>query len=72
MREVLGWAHPDAILSDANLAVIMRAAGRSREASGLQQQTISALAGKLGDDHPSVVALKAWKLQNLDIEAQPI
>jgi len=72
MKEVLGWSHPDSILSDANLAVTMRALGHGREASELQWQTISALAGKLGEDHPSVVALNAWKLQDLDIEAQPM
>jgi TIR domain/Tetratricopeptide repeat/NB-ARC domain/CobQ/CobB/MinD/ParA nucleotide binding domain len=71
MKEVLGPSHPDAILSDANLAVTMRAR-RSRAAPELQLQTISALAGKLGEDHPSVVALKSWKLQDLDIEAQPM
>jgi hypothetical protein len=72
MKEVLGPDHPDAILSDANLAVTIRAAGRRRDASELQQQTISALVGKLGENHPSVNALRAWKLQDLDIEAQPM
>ena len=71
MKEVLGPSHPDAILSDANLAVTMRAR-RDRGAPELQLQTISALTGKLGETHPSVVALKAWKLQDLDIEAQPM
>jgi hypothetical protein len=71
MKEVLGSSHPDAILSDANWAVTLRAR-QARAASELQLQTISALAGKLGEGHPSVVALKGWKLQDLDIEAQPM
>jgi hypothetical protein len=72
MKEALGLTHPDVMISDANMAITMRAIGRAREASELQWQTISALTGKFGDAHPSAIALRAWKLQDLDIEAQPM
>ena len=47
-------------------------ARRGRAAPELELQIISALVAKLGEDHPNVVALRAWKLQDLDIEAQPM
>jgi hypothetical protein len=72
MREVLGPDHPEALICDANRAVTMRAR-RNRAASELQRTTIAGLTAKLGgSDHPSVIALREWKLQDLDIEAQPM
>jgi hypothetical protein len=71
MKEVLGPSHPDAILSDANLAVTMWAR-RGRAAPELELQITSALVAKLGEDQPNVIALRAWKLQDFDIEAQPM
>jgi hypothetical protein len=52
--------------------VTMRAAGRDHEASELHRQALSALTEKLGEDRPGVIAVKAWKLQDLDSEAPPM
>ena len=37
----------------------------------LQLRVISGLSQVLGTDHPCVTALRNWKLQNRDLEAQP-
>jgi hypothetical protein len=50
---------------------VLRAQGRLDEAEALQLKVIAGLSQVLGTDHPSVTALRNWKLQNRDLEAQP-
>jgi len=57
--------------ADANLAVVLRAQGRAGEADALQSRTLLGLSQVLGAEHPNVLALRDWKLQNRDLEAQP-
>ena len=58
-------------MCEANLAVVLRAQERTEEAEALQLQVIIGLGDTLGNDHPSVTALREWRLQNRDLEAQP-
>ena len=50
---------------------MLRAQGRGDEAEALQHQVIEGLGEALGNEHPSVTALREWRLQNRDLEAQP-
>jgi len=71
IKKTLRESHPDTLICEANLAVVLRAQGRSEEAEALQLRVIAALSDLLNTDHPNVVALRSWKLQNRDLEAQP-
>jgi Tetratricopeptide repeat len=71
MRNTLHDNHPDRLICQANLAVVLRAQGRTEEADALQHQMLTSLSHVLGADHPNVLALRGWKLQNRDLEAQP-
>jgi Tetratricopeptide repeat len=71
MRKALRSNHPDTFICEANLAVILRAQGRSEEAEALRDRVIRGLRQVLGIEHPNVLALRDWRLQNRDLEAQP-
>jgi TIR domain/Tetratricopeptide repeat/NB-ARC domain/CobQ/CobB/MinD/ParA nucleotide binding domain len=71
LRKTLRDNHPDTLVCQANLAVVLRANGRSEEAEALQLKVIAELSQTLGTDHPNVAALRNWRLQNRDLEAQP-
>jgi TIR domain/Tetratricopeptide repeat/CobQ/CobB/MinD/ParA nucleotide binding domain/NB-ARC domain len=70
-KKTLGDNHPDTYVCEANLAIVLRAQGRLDDAEALQLKVISGLSQVLGTDHPCVTALRNWKLQNRDLEAQP-
>jgi hypothetical protein len=72
LRKALRDNHPDTYICEANLAIVLRAQGRKEEADALQHKVISGLSQVLGAEHPNVLALRNWKLQNRDLEAQPI
>jgi len=69
-RRVLGEQHPDTLICAVNLGILM-----SRGPSGsrrLLDTSIDQLARTLGDDHPQVVAAKAGKLGECDLEPPPV
>ena len=70
-KKSLGNNHPDTYVCEANLAIVLRAQGRKEEAEVLQDKVIMGLSQVLGSEHPNVGALRNWKLQNRDLEAQP-
>ena len=53
------------------IAVVLRAQGRIDEAEAVQLGVIAGLSQTLGNEHPSVVALRTWRLQDRNLEAQP-
>jgi tetratricopeptide (TPR) repeat protein len=71
LKKTLGDNHPDTLICQANLAVVLRAHRRTDEAEALQLKVISELGHALGPEHPNVAALRGWRLQNRDLEAQP-
>ena len=71
MRNTLHDNHPDTLICQANLAVVLRTQGRAEEADALQSRTLLGLSQVLGAEHPNVLALRDWRLQNRDLEAQP-
>ena len=71
LRKALRGNHPDTYICEANLAVVLRAQGRSEEAETLRDRVIRGLRQVLGIEHPNVLALRDWRLQNRDLEAQP-
>ena len=71
LKKALGDRHPDALVCEGNLAVVLRAQGRMDEAEALQLKVIAELGHVIGADHPNVEALRNWRLQNRDLEAQP-
>jgi len=71
LRKVLRGNHPDTFVCEGNLAIVLRAQGRKEEAEVLQDKVIMGLSQVLGSEHPNVGALRNWKLQNRDLEAQP-
>ena len=71
LKKSLGDNHPDTNVCEANLAIVLRAQGRLDEAEALQLKVIAGLSQALGTDHPNIAALRNWKLQNRDLEAQP-
>jgi hypothetical protein len=71
LRKTLGDLHPDALACQSNLAVTLRASGRTDDATVLQQQVAAVMARVLGDDHPNLLALRRWDLLNRDLEPQP-
>ena len=71
LRKGLRGNHPDTYICEANLAVVLRAQGRSEEAETLRDRVIRGLRQVLGIEHPNVLALRDWRLQNRDLEAQP-
>ena len=72
LRKALRDNHPDTYICEANLAIVLRAQGRREEADALQHKVISGLRQVLGPEHPNILALRNWKLQNRDLEAQPV
>jgi cellulose biosynthesis protein BcsQ len=72
LERTLGPRHPDTLVCGANLAVIVHSAGRTEDADELRQRASDGLADALGETHPSVSALWQWRLQNRDLEPQPI
>jgi TIR domain/Tetratricopeptide repeat/NB-ARC domain/CobQ/CobB/MinD/ParA nucleotide binding domain len=71
LKKTLRDNHPDTFICEANLAIVLRAQGRVDEAEALQLRVIAGLSEALGADHPNITALRNWKLQNRDLEAQP-
>jgi MinD-like ATPase involved in chromosome partitioning or flagellar assembly len=72
LAEALGALHPDTLICEANLAVIQHASGRADEATRVQQRVLTSLAMVVGENHPNVAVLRQWRLQNRDLEPQPI
>jgi len=64
--------HPDTLVCEANLAVTLRASGHPDEGSRLQQRVLTSLSLVVGENHPNVSALRQWRLQNRDLEPQPV
>ncbi len=72
LKEAYGPRHPDTLVCEANLAVTIRESGRTEEAEALRQRVTDEMSHVLGEDHPNVSALRNWRLQNRDLEPQPI
>jgi tetratricopeptide (TPR) repeat protein len=71
LQKTLGVRHPDTLVCEGNLAITLRASGRAPEALTLQGKVLESMADVLGPDHPNIDALRAWRLRNRDLEAQP-
>lgn len=71
LKKALRSNHPDTYVCEGNLAIVLRAQGRKEEAEALRDKAITGLGQVLGTGHPNVAALRNWKLQNRDLEAQP-
>ena len=71
LQKTLGVRHPDTLICEGNLAIALRDSGRGAEAIVLQRQAIGGMTDVLGPDHPNIAALRAWRLRNRDLEAQP-
>jgi hypothetical protein len=72
LKDTVGARHPDTLVCEGNFAVTMREHGRAEEADSIQHRVISELGLVLGGEHPNVAALRQWRLQNRDLEPQPI
>jgi tetratricopeptide (TPR) repeat protein len=72
LTEAYGARHPDTLVCEANLAVTIREGGRTEEAESLRQRVMDEMSLVLGEEHPNVIALRNWRLQNLDLEPQPV
>jgi tetratricopeptide (TPR) repeat protein len=71
LSKMLGARHPDTLLCQANLAVTLRTSGRTDDAIRLQQLVMAEMRDVLMEEHPSIVALREWRLQGRDLEVQP-
>lgn len=71
LQKTLLDTHPDTQVCEANLAVVLRAQGRMEEAEAIQLKVLAGLSQTLGNEHHSVAALRNWRLQDRDLEAQP-
>jgi tetratricopeptide (TPR) repeat protein len=71
LSKTLGPRHPDTLLCQANLAVLLHTSGKTEDAVRLQQQVMGEMRDVLIEDHPSIVALREWRLQSRDLEVQP-
>jgi tetratricopeptide (TPR) repeat protein len=71
LAKELGLRHPDTLLCQANLAVMLHSSGRINDAIRLQQLVMGEMRDVLIEEHPSIVALREWRLQNRDLEVQP-
>ena len=71
LAKTLGPRHPDTLLGQANLAVLLRTSGRTEDAIRLQQLVMGEMRDVLVEGHPSIVALREWRLQSRDLEGQP-
>jgi hypothetical protein len=69
--KTLGPHHPDTLLCQANLAVLLHTGNKSDDAIRLQQLVMGEMRDVLIEEHPSVVALREWRLQSRDLEVQP-
>jgi non-specific serine/threonine protein kinase/serine/threonine-protein kinase len=65
-RRILGVAHPDTIVSHADLALTVSHLGRQEEAQALAEQAEQLAAAALGPDHESTV----WARETLGIIAE--
>jgi hypothetical protein len=72
LKATYGARHPDTLVCEANLTVTIQAGGRAEEAESLRQRVIDEMSLVLGEEHPNVIALRHWRLQNRDLEPQPI
>lgn len=71
LQKTLGVRHPDTLVCQGNLAVTLRAGGRGADAAELQRQAIGGMTDIFGADHPNISGLRAWRLRNRELEAQP-
>jgi hypothetical protein len=72
LRKLLGDSHPDTLTAQANLAIVMRAMGQEDDAERLRRQIAATMTRPpLGDNHPSIVALRNWRLVDGELEPQP-
>ena len=67
----LGPRHPDTLLCQANLAVLLHTSGKTEDAVRMQQLVMGEMRDVLIEEHPSIVALREWRLQSRDLEVQP-
>jgi hypothetical protein len=72
LKATYGAQHPDTLVCEANLVVTIRESGRTEEAESLRQKVIGEMSLVLGEEHPNVIALRHWRLQNRDLEPQPV
>jgi hypothetical protein len=71
LAKALGPRHPDTLLCQANLAVTLRTSGKTDDAIRLQQVVMVTMREVLIEEHPSIIALREWRLQSRDLEVQP-
>jgi TIR domain/NB-ARC domain/Tetratricopeptide repeat/CobQ/CobB/MinD/ParA nucleotide binding domain len=71
LAKALGPRHPDTLLCQANLAVTLRTSGKTDDAIRLQQLVMVMMREVLIEEHPSIIALREWRLQSRDLEVQP-
>ena len=71
LAKALGPRHPDTLLCQANLAVTLRTSGKTDDAMRLQQMVMVTMREVLIEEHPSIIALREWRLQSRDLEVQP-
>jgi MinD-like ATPase involved in chromosome partitioning or flagellar assembly len=69
--KTLGPRHPDTLLCQANLAVLLHTSNKTEDAIRLQQMVMGEMREVLIEEHPSIVALREWRLQSRDLEVQP-
>jgi hypothetical protein len=72
LEKAYGARHPDTLVCKANLAVTIREVGRVAEAEALRQRVTDEMSLVLGEEHPNVLDMRNWRLQNRDLEPQPI
>jgi hypothetical protein len=71
LLRTLGRRHPDTLVCQANLAVNLRAGGKTEDAEQLRQTVTSDMRGFLAEEHSHIVALRGWRVQDRDLEVQP-
>ena len=71
LAKTLGPRHPDTLLCQANLAVLLHTSGKTDDAIRLQQLVMGEMRDVLVEEHPSIIALREWRLQSRDLEVQP-
>ncbi|MET8141777.1 FxSxx-COOH system tetratricopeptide repeat protein [Sphaerisporangium sp. NPDC005288] len=71
LKATLGSEHPDTLACEANLAVTLNEQRRTAEARQCREVVLDAMRRTLGDDHPHVANLAAWRRISRDLEPQP-
>ncbi|MGW4642156.1 FxSxx-COOH system tetratricopeptide repeat protein [Sphaerisporangium sp. NPDC004334] len=71
LREILGGEHPDTLVCEANMAMTLNAVGRTAEARQCRERVLHAMRKALGDDHPHIADLAAWRRISRDLEPLP-